>query len=432
MSKLSRLMCCILAISLTLNLHAGFGALIKGGAKVAGHFSDDAAKVALKASGKKTLSVAARKAITKLTAQYGDDVVKVLAKGGVETLEQAAKHGDDFIKLCRPLTATQMKLVSKNAGKFTSLASRYGDDLIRVLKYGGSEAIEQSVKHGDDIVKACGKLNPAQIRAVMANSKILLPTIKKIGPKAFAKLERSPGITAKILSLYGDNGLMILKDKPMKEVIKVISFGEKANTPATKILFFNTYEKLGSKFIEKITPGTILATGLSAATITAAVKGINVAEQGMHRALDQDDRVTDAEIEIYKKDPKNNPLPRKNLNVIGDATTEASSAFKWVAIFGLALCAAWYFKNWRPRKKPDVPPTPSIPTPTTPTPTTPTPTLTPESKPEPTPAPQPTQPTQPTQPQPSSPNDPETSEVLDQEIICEEDSPKSDSPTPQL
>lgn len=60
-------------------------------------------EAAAKKSGK-ALPPALRKAATKVlinaSKQYGDDVFKIVSRGGLEALEQGAKHGKVFWELC--------------------------------------------------------------------------------------------------------------------------------------------------------------------------------------------------------------------------------------------------------------------------------------------------------------------------------------------
>ncbi|MBR5160168.1 MAG: hypothetical protein IKW80_00960, partial [Thermoguttaceae bacterium] len=63
--------------------------------KVIQEVLEQAAKVSgktLNPASKEAAEIALRKAI----ASHGDDILRIVREGGLETLEQGAKHGDDF------------------------------------------------------------------------------------------------------------------------------------------------------------------------------------------------------------------------------------------------------------------------------------------------------------------------------------------------
>ena len=182
------------------------------------------------------------------------------------------------------------KAGSKAAQKvLTKAFTKYGDDALRVARHGGVEAIKAGAKHGDDFWRLTRGAAPHAIRSFSLHADTLMPIAKRVGPE-FVKLEgKVPGLGAKIVSTFGDDAARSLaRTASADDIAKLLGYAGKADSPATRKLLLETYNKGGSKFLNKLNWKVIMATGLSAATITAAYKVSDGVQDGLKIAAEKD------------------------------------------------------------------------------------------------------------------------------------------------
>ena len=190
---------------------------------------DDAAKIALKVSGKSLTDDAVKataKTLEKASTKYGDDVLKQSLHGGVEVSEQALRHGNRFVKALR-LCPTH--IAARNL-------ALHSDDVLKL-----------SAKYGDDIVRL--------------NAKI-------------------PGQTSKVVDICKKSGFPVeeglkLFDTGLREADLTRVIGALNRTKDTHIQnqFLKSLRVGGNKFVDKIFAQSgrqILARGLSSAMIITA------------------------------------------------------------------------------------------------------------------------------------------------------------------
>ena len=181
-----------------------------------------------------------------------------------EVLEQAAKVSG---KTLTPASKEAAELAMKKA------ITAHGDDVLRIMRIGGLETLEQGAKHGDDFWRLCAH-SPQAARSLALHADTLLPLARRVGPEVVELEARLPGMTMQIAEHYGDDGLRALTKAPADDISRLVCGAKNADSPATRKLLLNTYKKSkdGSKFLEKINWKVVAATGLSAAAITAAYK----------------------------------------------------------------------------------------------------------------------------------------------------------------
>ena len=120
----------------------------------------DAVTVAARKSGKAlspAMRNAAETAVKKAVANYGDDVLKTVAHGGLETLEVGAKYGDDFWRLCHNATPDAVRSLALHADDLMPIAKRFGPDFMTLegkVPGLGSKVVQT---FGDDAVKGLSK-----------------------------------------------------------------------------------------------------------------------------------------------------------------------------------------------------------------------------------------------------------------------------------
>lgn len=192
-----------------------------------------------------------------------------------EVLEQAAKVSG---KTLNPASKEAAELAMRKA-----IAS-HGDDILRIVREGGLETLEQGAKHGDDFWRLCAH-SPRAARSLALHADDLLPIARRIGPEVAELEARAPGMTMQIAEHYGDDGIRALTKAPANDISKLVCGAQNADSPATRELLLNTYKKSkdGSKFLSKIDWKVVAASGLSAGVIISAYK----VSDGVETAIEQ-------------------------------------------------------------------------------------------------------------------------------------------------
>lgn len=176
-----------------------------------------------------------------------------------ETIELAAK------KSGRTLTVASRKATSE---MLETAVKKYGDDIYDIVKKGGLETLEQGSKHSDDFWKLCSK-NHKFIPVLTKNADELLPLAKRIGPEVLEFELKSPGMTSKVVSEFGDDAIKKLLTTPKKDLVELVGYSLKADSPATKKKLFDAYLANGSKCLKELGKhkGLILTGGLTASML---------------------------------------------------------------------------------------------------------------------------------------------------------------------
>ena len=202
--------------------------------------------------------------------------VAAARKGASEIIEQAAK------KSGKALTPAARE-ASKKA--LVELTKQYGDDVLNVVAHGGLEALEQGTKHGKLFWQlAAHSDKAARILALHADD--LMPLARRIGPD-FMKLElRMVGLGRQAVTCFGDDAVKILVKLPPDDAAKLVSFAAKADTPKTAKLLMANYKKTGGKILQHLDGKKILAAGLTTSMVIAAYKVSDGVEDGIREVAD--------------------------------------------------------------------------------------------------------------------------------------------------
>ena len=177
-----------------------------------------------------------------------------------ETIEAAAKVSG--------------KTLTRSAGHSARIALekamvQYGDDAARIVKAGGLETLQAGTKYGDDFWRLCKKSSPDTIRRFSLHADDWMPHIKRIGDDFIRLEEKAPGLGIKAVQTFGDDAVKIFSQAPADDLSRMIGYAKRAESPAAKKYFLETYKKGGSKFLDSLNGKKILAGGLSIAAITA-------------------------------------------------------------------------------------------------------------------------------------------------------------------
>lgn len=213
------------------------------------------------------VQAAGAKVLTKVLSKWGDDVLEAAAKVSGRTLPKTEK-------------VALGKLLTK-------YATQYGDDVMeQIVRRGGLETLEQAAKHGDDFLRLC-KAVPEASRALAMHTDDLLPIAKRIGPD-FLKLEcKAPGLAKRIVEQFGDDAAKVVLDKSPEYSGMLLKYAEKADSPATQKILYECYKnsKNSSKFLEALDWKRVMAVGLTVSAVTAAYKVSDGVGDGLREGL---------------------------------------------------------------------------------------------------------------------------------------------------
>jgi len=154
------------------------------------------------------------------------------------------------------------------------LSGKYGDDALKIARDGGLELIEAVPRFGDEVFEIAIKISPAARRALARGIPELLPLAKRVGVEAVELEARTPGLALKTFSTFGDDGgKIVAKSASTEDVPRLLSYGEKADSKATRDLLLAQYQKEGKSIFERIPPKLVLASGLSVSMLYGTHRG---------------------------------------------------------------------------------------------------------------------------------------------------------------
>lgn len=195
--------------------------------------------------------------------------VKLTGKVINETIEIAAKRSG------RVLTPASKKATEKALVK---AFSRYGDDVLKAMQKGGLETLKQGAKHGDDFWRICAKTTPQGARSLALHADILMPLVKRNGIQFMALESKVPGLGAKTVQTFGDDAVKTFAKAPASDITRMVGYAGKADNPKTVKLLHEAYAKSEGKILDHLNWKHIMAGGLSASAIVAAYKLTNSVE----------------------------------------------------------------------------------------------------------------------------------------------------------
>ena len=202
---------------------------------------------------------------------FAGPVTTVSKKVISETIELAAK------KSGKALTPAVRKASEK---ALIRMCKQYGDDVLKVVTHGGLETLEQGARHGKIFWQLCAH-SPQAARSLALHVDDLLPIAKRIGPSFMTLEAHVPGLGKRAVECFGDDAVRILAKLSPDDAAKLIAYGAKADSPATAKLLLKSCTQSQGKVLQYLDGKKILAIGLSASMITAAYKVSDGVEDGL-------------------------------------------------------------------------------------------------------------------------------------------------------
>lgn len=211
---------------------------------------------------------------------------------------------------------------------------RQGPAAARAIQHGGVELLEATARHGDDVLALAKAAGPQGQRALALEADRLVPLARQYGPAVLDLEARAPGLGGRVFTMFGnDIGQAVTREVATSDLPRLLLAAERADSPATRAMLWEGYQRGGSEFLNRIDWKVVMAAGVSVAVIDAA-----------HRTT----APFDAAADVMRANPE---LTAKTVsNVAGWAS------FGW-GIMPLAIvgCLLWRFglMPWhRPRPAP--------------------------------------------------------------------------------
>ena len=150
--------------------------------------------------------------------------------------------------------------------------AQYGDDVFRVLEKGGLEALKQGERHGKDFWKLCSHATPQAARSMALHADTLMPIARRVG-KDFVTLEgKVPGLGAECVKFFGDKSAKTLAHAPAGEITQLVGYARRADSPQTAKLLHEAYQKSNGQVLKHLSWKHIMAAGLSTGAVVSAWK----------------------------------------------------------------------------------------------------------------------------------------------------------------
>ena len=184
----------------------------------------------------------------------------------------AVKTIPDAVTVAARKSGKALSPAMRNAAELAveKAVANYGDDVLKTVAHGGLETLDAGTKYGDDFWRLCHNATPDAVRSLALHADDLMPIAKRVGPDFMTLEGKVPGLGSKIVQTFGDDAVKGLSKAPADDIAKLIGYAEKADNPQTVSLLYQTYRKDNGKFLRHLNWKTIMAGGLSAAAITAA------------------------------------------------------------------------------------------------------------------------------------------------------------------
>mgnify|MGYP006281890247 CR=1 FL=1 len=147
-------------------------------------------------------------------------------------------------------------------------ATRYGPRAVQAVADGGLELIEAGTKYGDEVMRVAVEATPAARRVLALEPERMLSLARELGGEAIEIEAKSPGLARQVYVNFGDDAAKrIAKNVPAEDLPRLVSYAEKADTPATRVVLLEAYEKEGASLFQRIPAALVVSSGLTAGMI---------------------------------------------------------------------------------------------------------------------------------------------------------------------
>ncbi len=143
--------------------------------------------------------------------------------------------------------------------------TKFGPGAARAIADGGVELVQAASRYGDEVMLVAMKATPAARRVLAIEPSRMLPLVRELGEEAIEIEAKAPGFAPRVFSNFGDDGARYVgRQVPAEDAPRLVAYAEKADSPQTRELLLDAYKKEGASLFERIPPGMVLETGLTA------------------------------------------------------------------------------------------------------------------------------------------------------------------------
>jgi hypothetical protein len=148
------------------------------------------------------------------------------------------------------------------------------------LEHGGMKLLKAGIRYGDEIW-AVVKRVPESAHFVAAKPAEALQLAAHFGDDALRLESRLPGMTQHAVDAFGSPALKHLAKASPEELTRLLGYAKAAKEPGLSRTLFNGWKSSGPRLLEQLDKhkGVILATGLTAAALDAALHTVGVGGQ---------------------------------------------------------------------------------------------------------------------------------------------------------
>jgi len=149
--------------------------------------------------------------------------------------------------------------------------TRQGPGAARAIQHGGLELLEATARHGDDVLAFAKAAGPAGQRALALEADRLVPLARQYGPAVLDLEARAPGLGGRVFTTFGtDLAPAVAREAATEDLPRLLLAAGRADSPATRAMLWEGYQRGGRGFLERIDWRVVMATGASVAVIDAA------------------------------------------------------------------------------------------------------------------------------------------------------------------
>lgn len=150
---------------------------------------------------------------------------------------------------------------------------RQGPEAARAVQHGGLELLEATARHGDEVLALAKQAGPAGQRVLALEANRLLPLARQYGPTVLDLEARAPGLGGRVFTTFGTElAPAVAREAATEDLPRLLLAAGRADSPATRAMLWQGYKQGGGEFLERIDWKVVMATGASAAIVTAAYR----------------------------------------------------------------------------------------------------------------------------------------------------------------
>jgi hypothetical protein len=203
--------------------------------------------------------------------------ILIAASGVAPAAPGVSQAAREFVELLfRKGGREAAERLSREAAENTveATVAKYGPRASQAIMDGGLKLVEAGMRYGDDVMRVAVDATPAARRVLALEPERMLPLVRELGGEAIEIEAKSPGLARRVFANFDDDGARrIARQVPSEDLPRLLTYAEKADTPATRVILLEAYEREGASLFKRIPASLVLASGLSAGVLYGTHRG---------------------------------------------------------------------------------------------------------------------------------------------------------------